>query len=152
MLLTATLPILAEDPAVPAATLAVGAGGDLEIVAPSGARAPLLATLMDAERSRPLVVVTATGRDADELHADVAAAGGRHDDELARGDVHEGPRDAGGRVEAVAQRPLEGVGRPGGTEGEDGVGVEVGEHEVTFPRTRRGRRTARRPAAPGSRR
>ncbi|TGO04193.1 transcription-repair coupling factor [Serinibacter arcticus] len=73
MKLTATLPILAEDPAVPAATLAVGAGGDLEIVAPSGARAPLLATLLDAERPRPLVVVTATGRDADELAAALRA-------------------------------------------------------------------------------
>ncbi|PWD51981.1 transcription-repair coupling factor [Serinibacter arcticus] len=67
MKLTATLPILAEDPAVPASLLALRAGGDLEIVAPAGTRAPLLATLLQADRPRPLVVVTATTRDADEL-------------------------------------------------------------------------------------
>ncbi|WP_456823156.1 transcription-repair coupling factor [Cellulomonas sp. P5_E12] len=76
--LTGLLPALLADPAAAAAVDSVRARGELDLVGPAGVRPPLLAALSNG---RPLVVVTATGRDADELaaavrcylpHADVA--------------------------------------------------------------------------------
>ncbi|WP_456787938.1 transcription-repair coupling factor [Cellulomonas sp. P5_C5] len=64
--LTGLLPALLSDPAAAAAVENVRARGELDVVGPAGVRPPLLAAL--AAR-RPLVVVTATGRDADELAA-----------------------------------------------------------------------------------
>ncbi|WP_234417789.1 transcription-repair coupling factor [Miniimonas sp. S16] len=88
MKLTGILPLLAEDAAVPAAVAALPAGGRLELVAPAGARASVLAELALAAcggsdepgagggsgaKARQLVVVTATTRDADELAAALRA-------------------------------------------------------------------------------
>ncbi|GEL94957.1 transcription-repair coupling factor [Cellulomonas composti] len=76
--LTGLLPLLLADPAATAALEALPARGELDVVGPAGVRPPLLAALADgvpggagAGRAggRPLVVVTATGRDADELAA-----------------------------------------------------------------------------------
>lgn len=64
--LTGLLPALLADPAASEAVDSVRARGELDVVGPAGVRPPLLAAL--AQR-RPLVVVTATGRDADELAA-----------------------------------------------------------------------------------
>ena len=66
------LPLLLDDPALARAVEAVRARGELDVVGPPGIRPPLLAAMSGAvpERGgRPLVVVTATGRDADELAA-----------------------------------------------------------------------------------
>lgn len=71
--LTGILPILEADPAVAEAHAALPGRGELEIVAPAGTRAPLLASLARHERPRQLVVVTATGREADELAAALRA-------------------------------------------------------------------------------
>lgn len=62
--LSGLLPALLADPAAAEAVDSVRARGELDIVGPAGVRPPLLAALA---RQRPLVVVTATGRDADEL-------------------------------------------------------------------------------------
>ena len=76
--LTGILPALLADPAATQAVEHVVARGELDVVAPVGARPPLLAALTagvpaggvpSAGGGRPLVVVTATGRDADELAA-----------------------------------------------------------------------------------
>ncbi|MGO1315660.1 MAG: CarD family transcriptional regulator, partial [Cellulomonadaceae bacterium] len=77
MTLTGILPILLEDPAVAAAVEGVVARGERDIVGPAGVRPPLLALLSGARpagaeasaapRARSLVVVTATGREADQL-------------------------------------------------------------------------------------
>lgn len=74
--LTGLLPALLDDPAVAEALASVHARGELDVVGPSGVRPPLLAALAgarpagtDGPAGRPLVVVTATGRDADELAA-----------------------------------------------------------------------------------
>ncbi len=66
--LTGLLPALLADPAAAAAVEHVRARGELDVVGPAGIRPPLLAALSGG---RPLVVVTATGRDADELAAAV---------------------------------------------------------------------------------
>ncbi|MEV7973336.1 transcription-repair coupling factor [Cellulomonas sp. NPDC089187] len=66
------LPLLLEDPAVARAVELVRARGELDVVGPPGIRPPLLAAMSGAvteKQGRPLVVVTATGRDADELAA-----------------------------------------------------------------------------------
>ncbi|OJV83420.1 MAG: transcription-repair coupling factor [Cellulomonas sp. 73-92] len=79
MNLTGLLPTLVDDPAIAGALAHVRARGELDVVAPAGVRAPLLAAMAGARAgdgggrttkdARPLVVVTATGRDADELAA-----------------------------------------------------------------------------------
>ncbi|WP_454051192.1 transcription-repair coupling factor [Cellulomonas sp. Marseille-Q8402] len=70
------LPVLATDPAVARAVSLVTARGEVDVVGPAGIRPPLLAALTGApapvgarRAGRPLVVVTATGRDADETAA-----------------------------------------------------------------------------------
>ncbi|OJX94006.1 MAG: transcription-repair coupling factor [Micrococcales bacterium 73-15] len=83
MKLSGILPILAEDAATRAALAVLPARGELDVVAPAGVRAPFLAELAEAAGSgggtrdgggaRQLVVVTATGRDADELAAALRA-------------------------------------------------------------------------------
>ncbi|MBO3096489.1 transcription-repair coupling factor [Cellulomonas dongxiuzhuiae] len=75
--LTGILPALLADPAAAEAVASVRARGELDVVGPAGIRPPLLAALAGAHATardaasgsagRPLVVVTATGRDADEL-------------------------------------------------------------------------------------
>ncbi|MFE6971597.1 transcription-repair coupling factor [Isoptericola sp. NPDC057653] len=70
MNLTGIVPALLADPGAAAALEHVRARGFADVVGPVGVRAPLLAAA--AER-RPLVVVTATGREADELAASVRA-------------------------------------------------------------------------------
>ncbi|QCB94427.1 transcription-repair coupling factor [Cellulomonas shaoxiangyii] len=75
--LTGLLPALLADPAAADAVASVRARGELDVVGPAGVRPPLLAALAGAhatargagDAGRPLVVVTATGRDADELAA-----------------------------------------------------------------------------------
>ncbi|WP_315095881.1 transcription-repair coupling factor [uncultured Cellulomonas sp.] len=66
--LTGLLPALLADPAAAAAVENVRSRGELDVVGPAGVRPPLLAAMA---AGRPLVVVTATGRDADELAAAV---------------------------------------------------------------------------------
>ena len=70
------LPVLTSDPAVARAVSLVAARGEVDVVGPAGIRPPLLAALageppaVGGKRAgRPLVVVTATGRDADETAA-----------------------------------------------------------------------------------
>ncbi|PFG44200.1 transcription-repair coupling factor [Isoptericola jiangsuensis] len=70
MNLTGIVPALLADPGAAAALEAIPSRGEVDVVGPKGVRAPLLAA---ASRRRPLVVVTATGRDADELAASVRA-------------------------------------------------------------------------------
>jgi transcription-repair coupling factor (superfamily II helicase) len=70
MNLTGIVPALLADPGAAAALEAVPSGGEVDVVGPKGVRAPLLAA---AAQQRPLVVVTATGRDADELAASLRA-------------------------------------------------------------------------------
>ncbi|WP_166850120.1 transcription-repair coupling factor [Isoptericola sp. BMS4] len=70
MNLTGIVPALLADPGASAALEHVAVRGAADVVGPVGVRAPLLAAA--AER-RPLVVVTATGREADELAAAVRA-------------------------------------------------------------------------------
>ncbi len=68
--LTGLLPALLADPAAAAALEALPARGAVDVVGPAGVRPPLLAALAGAgghTQGRPLVVTTATGRDADEL-------------------------------------------------------------------------------------
>lgn len=74
--LTGLLPALLADPAAAEAVSLVPARGELDVVGPAGVRPLLLAALAGAHapsgpaaKGRPLVVVTATGRDADELAA-----------------------------------------------------------------------------------
>ncbi|GAA4686791.1 transcription-repair coupling factor (superfamily II helicase) [Promicromonospora umidemergens] len=66
MNLTGLLPTLLRDPGASAAVEHVRARGFVDVVGPAGVRPPLLAA---AAEQRPLVVVTATGREADELAA-----------------------------------------------------------------------------------
>ncbi|MFF1529893.1 transcription-repair coupling factor [Cellulomonas sp. NPDC058312] len=70
------LPVLLTDPAVARAVELVVSRGEVDVVGPAGIRPPLLAALAGAgtqapgsRRGRPLVVVTATGREADEAAA-----------------------------------------------------------------------------------
>ena len=70
------LPLLLADPAVARAVELVPSRGEVDVVGPAGVRPPLLAALTGTavpagtrRSGRPLVVVTATGRDADELAA-----------------------------------------------------------------------------------
>ena len=79
MNLTGILPELLKDPGAREVVESVTARGALNVVAPIGVRAPLLAAMagaqptpgpvpsFDAAGARPLVVITATGREADEL-------------------------------------------------------------------------------------
>jgi len=87
MNLSGLLPTLLADPAAAEAVSLVPSRGALDVVAPAGARPPLLAAMAGARThaadadpavtpdaagpgaGRPLVVVTATGRDADDLAA-----------------------------------------------------------------------------------
>jgi len=80
MNLTGLLPALLDDPAVRDTLASVRVRGELDVVAPPGVRAPMLAAMAGSMTGastggrttkdvRPLVVVTATGRDADELAA-----------------------------------------------------------------------------------
>jgi transcription-repair coupling factor (superfamily II helicase) len=62
--LSGLLPALLADPAAAQAVDDVVARGELDVVGPAGIRPPLLAAMA---AKRPLVVTTATGRDADEL-------------------------------------------------------------------------------------
>ena len=73
MKLTGILPLLHRDPAMGAVLAALPVGGELDIVTPAGSRAPLIAEMLTAEKSRQLVIVTATGRDGDELAAALRA-------------------------------------------------------------------------------
>ncbi|WP_423463119.1 transcription-repair coupling factor [Promicromonospora sp. MS192] len=66
MNLTGLLPTLLRDPGAFAAVERVRARGFVDVVGPVGARPPLLVA---AAEKRPLVVVTATGREADDLAA-----------------------------------------------------------------------------------
>ncbi len=68
MNLTGLLPALLADPGLAEVVETVPARGTLDVAAPAGVRAPLIAA---ASARRPIVVVTATGRDADELAAAV---------------------------------------------------------------------------------
>ncbi|GAB2456427.1 transcription-repair coupling factor [Xylanimonas ulmi] len=70
MNLTGLVPALLADPGAAAALREVGTRGYVDVVGPQGVRAPLL---VEAAKRRPLVVVTATGRQADELAASVRA-------------------------------------------------------------------------------
>src|ERR687894_142652 len=70
MNLTGLIPALLADPGAAAAVEQVKARGFVDVVGPTGVRAPLLAA---AARELPLVVVTATGREADELAASIRA-------------------------------------------------------------------------------
>jgi transcription-repair coupling factor (superfamily II helicase) len=70
------LPVLSTDGAVARAVSLVPARGEVDVVGPAGIRPPLLAALAgrpaaagSKRAGRPLVVVTATGRDADETAA-----------------------------------------------------------------------------------
>ena len=79
MNLTGILPALLGDPGASAVVDRVRSRGALDVVGPTGVRPPLLAAMAGARASggavpetgapgsRPLVVVTATGREADEL-------------------------------------------------------------------------------------
>ncbi|WP_265523553.1 transcription-repair coupling factor [Oerskovia flava] len=94
MNLTGILPALLADPVVASVVERVRARGEVDVVAPTGVRPPLLAAMAGAratgetsdapsvvpavpaapaQGSRPLVVVTATGREADDLAASVRA-------------------------------------------------------------------------------
>ncbi len=70
MNLTGIVPALLADPGAAAALDDVATRGFVDVVGPQGARAPLL---VEAAKRRPVVVVTATGRQADELAASVRA-------------------------------------------------------------------------------
>src|SRR5690606_31088842 len=75
MSLNGLLPLLRSEPAVERALESARLRGELDLVVPAGARPGLLALLAgagglpDGARPRPLVVVTATGREADDLAA-----------------------------------------------------------------------------------
>ncbi|WP_456047792.1 hypothetical protein, partial [Actinomyces sp.] len=66
MLLTGLLPDISTDPAIETATDSIEAGRSGTIVAPVGIRPPLLAAVA-TRAATPLVVLTATGRDAETL-------------------------------------------------------------------------------------
>jgi transcription-repair coupling factor (superfamily II helicase) len=68
--LTGIVPALLADPGAAAALEDVRTRGYVDVVGPQGVRAPLL---VEAAKQRPVVVVTATGRQADELAAAVRA-------------------------------------------------------------------------------
>jgi transcription-repair coupling factor (superfamily II helicase) len=68
--LTGLIPALLTDPGAAAAVEHVPARGFVDVVGPQGVRPPLLVA---AAAKRPLVVVTATGRQADETAASVRA-------------------------------------------------------------------------------
>ncbi len=70
MNLTGLIPALLTDPGAAAAVEHVPARGFVDVVGPQGARPPLLVA---ASARRPLVVVTATGRQADETAASIRA-------------------------------------------------------------------------------
>ncbi|MGC5166873.1 transcription-repair coupling factor [Luteimicrobium sp. DT211] len=70
MNLTGLLPAVLADPTSTTVVERVRARGELDVVAPVGVRPALLAA---ASAKRPLVVVTATGREADELVTAVRA-------------------------------------------------------------------------------
>ena len=66
VLLTGLLPDISTDPAIETATDSIEAGRSGTIVAPVGIRPPLLAAVA-TRAATPLVVLTATGRDAETL-------------------------------------------------------------------------------------
>ena len=66
MTLTGLLPALLADDGVAQVLDAVAVRGSLDVAVVGGLRAPLLAA---ASRRRPVVAVTATGRQADDLAA-----------------------------------------------------------------------------------
>ena len=66
VLLTGLLPDISTDPAIETATDSIEAGRSGTIVAPVGIRPPLLAAVA-TRAATPLVVLTATGRDAESL-------------------------------------------------------------------------------------
>jgi transcription-repair coupling factor (superfamily II helicase) len=66
VLLTGLLPDISTDPAIETATDSIEAGRSGTIVAPFGIRPPLLAAVA-SRAATPLVVLTATGRDAESL-------------------------------------------------------------------------------------
>lgn len=70
--LTGLLAPLLEDAGARAAVEEVRSRGEVDVVGAAGVRPALLAA-MSAENGRPLVVVTATGREADELAANLRA-------------------------------------------------------------------------------
>src|SRR5690625_1609636 len=72
MTLAGLLPALRADPALTELVESVGARGNLDITASVGTRPALLADLA-LRGGRPLVVLTATGREADELHTALGA-------------------------------------------------------------------------------
>ncbi|WP_125774717.1 transcription-repair coupling factor [Antribacter gilvus] len=81
MNLTGLLPALLADPGAAAAVEHVQVRGAADVVGPAGVRPPLLAA---AAQRRPLVVVTATGREADELATAIRAyLPDDHDDDVA---------------------------------------------------------------------
>lgn len=70
--LTGLLPLLGEDPTWAELLDAARTRGEVDVTAPAGLYPPLAAALAGvAARGAPVVVVTATGRDADELAAAV---------------------------------------------------------------------------------
>ncbi|GAA1861021.1 transcription-repair coupling factor [Myceligenerans crystallogenes] len=79
MHLTGLLPLLLSDPGLAGAVEHVRARGEADVVGPAGVRPALIAA---ASERRPLVVVTATGREADELAGAVRTylPDGRDDD------------------------------------------------------------------------
>ena len=72
MLLTGLLPLLASDPAVAAAADSIAAGRSGALVAPSGLRAPIAAHIA-SRATTPVVVLTATGREAEAMTAALAS-------------------------------------------------------------------------------
>lgn len=72
MLLTGLLPLLASDPAVAAAADSIAAGRSGTLVAPSGLRAPIAAHIA-SRATTPVVVLTATGREAEAMTAALAS-------------------------------------------------------------------------------
>jgi transcription-repair coupling factor (superfamily II helicase) len=69
MNLTGVLPLLAADPAVRQLVQRARSAvrSPLDVLVPLGARPPLVAAVTDASAGGPVVVVTATGREADDL-------------------------------------------------------------------------------------
>ena len=72
MLLTGLLPLLASDPAGAAATDSIAAGRSGTLVAPLGLRAPIAAHIA-SRATTPVVVLTATGREAETMTAALAS-------------------------------------------------------------------------------
>lgn len=69
MNLTGVLPLLAADPAVQQVIERTRGHAPLDVIVPLGARPPLVAAVRNASSRAPVVVVTATGREADDLAA-----------------------------------------------------------------------------------